>query len=146
MTDIQRADPAARRKAIIIIIVSGIVGSLLILAFESYQARLYDWILSDHGRSAHRLKILIILAAAFGAIPLFSLSIYLWSLGCKVSNSQRFPLPGQRVIRDTPILDGQATMTRVRVLKTLAVLLAGAGVMLCFVFWRIFSILEESVA
>ena len=72
MTDTQRADPAARRKAIIVIIISGIVGSLLILAFESYHAQLYDWMQSDHGRSAHRLKILIILAAAFGAVPLFS--------------------------------------------------------------------------
>lgn len=146
MTDTQRADPAARRKAIIIIIISGIVGSLLILAFERYQTQLYEWLQSDYGRSAHRVKILIILAAAFGAVSLFSLSTYLWSLGCKVSNSQQIPLPGQRVIRDTPILEGQATMTRVRVLKTIAVLLAGAGVMLCLVFWRIFSILEESVA
>ena len=146
MTDLQRADPAARRKAIIIIIISAIVGSLLILTFESYQAQLYDWLLSDHGKLEYRLRILFTLAAVFGAIPLFAFSAYLWSLSCKVSNSQRYPLPGQRVIRDTPIHEGQATKTRVRVLKTLAVFLAVAGVMLCFVFWRLFSMLEESVA
>ena len=88
----------------------------------------------------------MILTAGFGAIPLFAFSVYLWSLGCKVLNYQRFPLPGQRVIRDTPILEGQAALTRGRVLKTLAVFLAVAGVMLCFVFWWLISILEELVA
>jgi hypothetical protein len=105
--------------------------------------QLYEWLLSDHGKSAHRLRILLILAAALGAIPLFAFSMYLWSLGRKVSNYQRFPLPGQRLIRDTPILEGQAAMTRVRVLRTLAVFLAVAGVMLCFVFLWLISILEE---
>jgi len=35
---------------------------------------------------------------------------------------------------------------RGRVLKTLAVFLAVAGIMLCFVFWWLISILEELVA
>jgi hypothetical protein len=146
MTDVQKADPVARRKAIIIVIVSAIVGSLLIVVFESYRAQMYDWLLSDDGKLAHRLRILIILAAAFGALPLLAISMYLWSLGCKVSNYQRFPLPGQKAIRDTPILEGQAAMTRGRVLKTSAVFLSVAGVMLCFVFWWLILKLEELVA
>jgi hypothetical protein len=122
------------------------VGSLLIVVFETYRAQLYEWLLSDHEKSAHRLRILIVLTAGFGAITLFAFSVYLWSFGCKVSNYQRFPLPGQRVIRDTPILEGQAALMRGRVLKTLAVFLAVAGIMLCFVFWWLISILEELVA
>jgi hypothetical protein len=94
----------------------------------------------------HRLGILIVLTAGFGAITLFAFSVYLWSFGCKVSNYQRFPLPGQRVIRDTPILEGQTALMRGRVLKTLAVFLAVAGVTLFFVFWWLISILEELVA
>ena len=146
MTDVQRADSAARRKAITIVIISAIVGSLLIVVFETYRAQLYEWLLSDHEKLAHRLRILIILTAGFGAITLFAFSVYLWSFGCKVSNYQRFPLPDQRVIRDTPILEGQAALMRGRVLKTLAVFLAVAGIMLCFVFWWLISILEELVA
>ena len=146
MTDVQRADSAARRKAITIVIISAIVGSLLIVVFETYRAQLYEWLLSDHEKLANRLRILIILTAGFGTITLFAFSVYLWSFGCKVSNYQRFPLPGQRVIRDTPILEGQAALMRGRVLKTLAVFLAVAGIMLCFVFWWLISILEELVA
>ena len=138
MNDVQKADSAARRKALIIVIISAIVGSLLIVVIESYLDKLYDWLLSEHGKLGPRLRILLMLTAAFGAIPLFAFSAYLWSLGCKVLNSQRFPLPDQKVIRDTQILEGQAAVSRGRLLKALAACLAVAGVMLCFVFLCLF--------
>ena len=53
MTDIQRADSAARRKAIIIVIISLIVGSLLIVVFETFHTKLNEWPLSDHERRAN---------------------------------------------------------------------------------------------
>lgn len=53
MTDIQRADSAARRKAIVVII-SVIVGSLLIVVFETFRTQLNEWPLSDHERRANR--------------------------------------------------------------------------------------------
>jgi len=146
MTDIQRADPFARRKAIIIVIVSTIVGFFLILVFQSYRTELYQWLLSDPGNPVRRLRVLIILVAAFGAIPLFAFSVYLWFLGCKVSNFQRFTLPGQRVIRDSPNLEGQSALTRGRFLRILSFLLAVAGVMLCFVLWGLISKIGELVA
>ena len=45
MTDVQKADSAARRKAITIVIICAIVGSLLIVVFETYRAQLYEWLL-----------------------------------------------------------------------------------------------------
>lgn len=145
MANVQKADPVARRKAIIIFIISALGGSLLILIFESYRAPIYDWLLSDDGDLAHRLRILIMLAAAFGALAPLAFSMYLWAFGCKVSNYRRFPLPGQKVIRDTPILERQAAMTRGSVLKISAVCLAVTGVMLCFVFGWLILKLEELV-
>lgn len=145
MTDVQRADSATRRKAVIILIIAAIVGSLIIAIFESYRPQLYDWLLSDQGKSAQRLRLLIILTAALGAIPLLAFSVYLWSFGCKVTNYQRFPLAGQKVIRDALILEGQAATTRGRVLKILAVCLGVAVFMLCLVFWWLISILEGLV-
>ena len=142
MTDVQRADSAARRKAIIIVIISAIVGSVLIVAFESNRAQLFDWLLSDQEKSVHRLKILIIFAVAFVAMPLFAISVFLWSLGYRVSSYQRFPLRGQRVIRDTTIIEGQAVVTRGRILKTFAVFLAVASVILCFILWWLTTKLE----
>ena len=53
MTNIQRADSAARRKAIVVII-SVIVGSLLIVVFETFRTQLNEWPLSDHERRANR--------------------------------------------------------------------------------------------
>jgi hypothetical protein len=63
MTDVQRADSAASRKAFITVIISVIVGSLIMVVFETFRTQLNEWPLSDHGRSAHRLRILIIMAA-----------------------------------------------------------------------------------
>ena len=54
MTDLQRADSAASRKAIIIVIISVIVGSLLIVVFETFRTQLNEWPLSDHARRANR--------------------------------------------------------------------------------------------
>jgi hypothetical protein len=100
-----------------------------------------------NGKAVHQLRILILLSAVLEAIPLFSFLIYLWSLGNNISkHHRRFPLPGQKVIRNSPILEGQAPMTRGRVLKTMAVFLAISGVMVCFFLWWLISILDESVA
>jgi hypothetical protein len=47
MTAVRRADPAARRHAVLILLVGTCVGALLILGFERYHTPLRDWMLAE---------------------------------------------------------------------------------------------------
>lgn len=50
---------------------------------------------------------------------------------------ERFPLPGQKVVRDTPVREGRAAIVHGRVLQALAVLLAVAAAALPVVLARV---------
>jgi len=104
MNEVRRADPAARRQAVIFVVFGTFAGVLLILGYERYRIPLRDWVLSDPGKFALRVKLVFLLSGAFLAAPLVAFAIYLWSFGASVLRAQQFPPPGYRVIRDTPII------------------------------------------
>jgi len=135
MTDIRRADPAARRQAILLVILGALVGSLLIVGFERHRAPLREWLLSEPAEFAYRVKLLFLLSAAALSAPLLALAVYLWSVGAKVLRAGQFPPPGYRVMRDTPVIDGQAAVSRGRAFKSLALCLGGASVLLWVFLW-----------
>jgi hypothetical protein len=144
MTEVQKADPAARRHAVLLIVVSTLLGAALIVGFERYRTPLRDWFLSKPEKLALRLRLLFLLCAAFVSVPLFGIAVYLWSFGGKVVRARRFPPPGHRVIRDTPILKRQAALSRGRSLKVLAGCIAVAGALLWFLLWPLASVLGAS--
>lgn len=146
MTSVQKADPAARRQAVLLVVVGALVGALFLVGFERYRAALLDWFLSYPKQLAYRLRFFFILAAVSGSAPLFALAVYLWSLGGKVMRAQRFPPPGHRVYRDTPILEGHAAIARGRGFKRFAVFLGVASALLWCAFWRLASTLVERAA
>ncbi len=137
MADIQKADPAARRQAVPVIVIGALAGALLLAAMERYRLPLHDWLLSDPERFTRRLGLVSYLAAAALALPLLGFALYFWAFGVKVMRARRFPLPGQRVIRDTPVLEGRAAFARGRRLKVLAVCLGVAGAAFWLMLWRL---------
>jgi ABC-type spermidine/putrescine transport system permease subunit II len=54
MTDVRRADPAARRLAVLVLLVATLVGAALIVAFERYRVPLREWVLSEPEEQAQR--------------------------------------------------------------------------------------------
>jgi hypothetical protein len=139
MTNVQKADSAAKRQALVIISVGVIVGTLLIFGLVRYKSALVDWLLSEPEQLAYRLRLFCFLIAFAGSVPLFVYSAHLWYFGCKVLSARRFPPKGQSVIRHTPILEGKAALSRGRVIKLLAASLAVFGVILFLALWRIAS-------
>jgi hypothetical protein len=144
MASVQKADPVARRRAMLLVVVGVFAGSVLIVGFERCRAPLLEWLLSKPGESGHQLRLLFACAAVLASAPLIAFAVYLWSLGARVIRAQRFPLPEQRVIRDTPILEGQAAIARGRGLKVVAVSLCVAAVVLCSMFWGLALMLSRS--
>ena len=146
MSALQKADPAARRKALLIVVVGTVVGPLLILGFERYRTPFLNWLLSEPEKLEYRMGLFCFFAAVFGSAPLFAFSVYLWSLGGRVMHAQRFPLPWHRVVRDTPIIYGKAAIVRGRIYKIMAISLGAVGVMLSYAFWKLVSMLARSSA
>lgn len=94
MTEVQRADPAARRQTVRFVVLSALVGTVLIVGFERYRTPLRDWLLAKPEELAHRVKLVFLLsAAACQQHCLLSPSISLWSLGAKVAARGSFHRP-----------------------------------------------------
>jgi len=146
MTEIRKADPAARRRAVLLVSLGALVGTLLIAGFERYSPTLREWLLSEPAELARRVKLLSLLSAAVLSTPLVGFAVYLWLLGGKVLRWREFPPPGYRVLRDTTVFTGEAARLRGRVLKGLALGLGVASVSLWVLFWRLAVLVSEGAA
>lgn len=146
MTEIQRADPAARRQAVWLLVAGTVVGALLILAFERYEMPLGQWIRADPREAAHRLTLALLAGAVVLSAPAALFAAYLWKLGGRVVRARQFPPPGYRAIRDTPIVTGPAATIRGQIFRILAVCLGAASLMLWLMLWRLARLLAAGPA
>ncbi|MGB5623874.1 MAG: hypothetical protein WBN65_15385 [Gammaproteobacteria bacterium] len=145
MSAIQKADPDARRRAVRLLVIATVLGALLIMIFERYGAALFEWLISDPGRAPERLRMFFLLCGALCALPPLGLAAYLRSLARRIRKAEQYPLPGQSVLRDTPVLEGEPALGRARTLEHLAAALMSAALVLAFVWWRIFSMLDADL-
>ena len=145
MTEFRRADPAQRRRAVLLVVLGTVVGALLILGLERYRTPLRDWLLSEPEERA-RVKLVLSLTGALLSAPLVAFAGYLWSLGARVVRAEVFPPPGYRVIRDTPIIVGPAAVVRGRGLKALALCLGIASALLWLLLWWLGRVFSEHAA
>jgi hypothetical protein len=146
MTEVRRADPAARRQAVRFLILGALVGTVLIVGFERYRTPVHDWLLSKPEELAHRVKLVFLLSAVVLSAPLLAFAVYLWSLGANVLRARQFPPPGYRVMRDTPVIGGRAAVSRGRAFKLLALCLGIASVLLWLLLWRLAWVLSGGAA
>ena len=146
MSQIRKADPAARRQTTAIVVIGAVLGCVLILAFDRWLPILQDWLLSETGGPGQRVKLTFMLIATLVSAPLLIFAAYLWSLGAKVFRVGVFPPPGHRVLRDTPVLSGKKARFRGRTLQVLAVSLALASILLWPLFWRLTETLGAPAA
>jgi hypothetical protein len=137
MTGVRRADPDARRRAVLLVVAGATLGSILIVGFEHYRGPLRDWLVSEPRDLAHRLTLVFLLAAALVSAPLLAFAVYLWSLAGQVLAAKTFPPPGFRVVRDTPVVEGRAAVLRGRALRIVALGLSAASVLVCLLLWEL---------
>jgi hypothetical protein len=144
MPDIQKADPVARHTALLIISVAALIGVAGVLLLEHYRPKL-EQLLEDnaHVLLAHPEMVA---AALLGLmLPVYVAAIYLWRHGTVIVASERFPPPGQPVVRDTVIVSGRMAVYRGRIIQALALVLLLAGLSLPAVIWYIFWSLARAI-
>jgi len=146
MNEIQKADPAARRQAVLLVIFGMAVGALLIAGIEHFREPFREWLLSEPAETARRAKLAMYVSGFVVSAPVIAFAIYLWLLGARVLRAQQFPPPGFRVIRDTPVVGGHGAVTRGHVIQILAVCLGVSAALLWLFFWWLARTISEGAA
>jgi hypothetical protein len=133
--------PAARRRALIVLGVCAVVGSLLILAFGRYRQTVFDWVVADPADARRRVSLVFFVSVGLLTAPLFMFAAYLWSFGVKIIRTQSFPPPGHRAVTETASLAGADAVKRGRGFKALAVFLGFAALVLWVLLWLLARLL-----
>jgi hypothetical protein len=126
-----RADPAIRRKAMIIIVLALVLG---VIGIGWGLPALQRWVWSDPG--VGRVSRARIVCLAFGGIIVLTAAAVIGSgfrmarFGKTAVLSQRFPPPGMPVFRDTPQAVGRPAIILGRLYRGTGFLIAVLGVAL----------------
>jgi hypothetical protein len=146
MSEIQKADPAARRQALLAVLCAAALGALLISTFEHFREPFREWLLSEPAETARRAKLAMYVSGFVVSAPVIAFAIYLWLLGARVLRAQQFPPPGFRVIRDTPVVGGHGAVNRGHAMQVLAVCLGMSAALLWLFFWWLARTISEGAA
>ena len=120
---IQRADTEARSKAIRLAVI-GIAGAALLAALlTALEHDITAWI-ERHVVDLVDTPGTLTLLLGIVMLPLLAMSVYVFREGSRIVRARRFPPPGQQVIKDTPIIEGNQAVRRGRAIQLIALLMA----------------------
>lgn len=143
--EIQRADPVAQRRELVLVAVALAAGLGLLATLATARPELERWLTANAELLAARPG-LVAAAALVLVLPLCAFALYLWRLGGRVSASGRFPPPDTPVLRDTRVLEGAPARRRGRVIRALAALLLATSLAVPATLWYAFWLLGRSFA
>ena len=128
---IQKADPAARRRGIILVLLFVIP---LVLLMQLAESTMQGW-LEKHLIEAAGNPLKFAAFAALFSLPLAGFAMYLYALGRRVISDNRFPPHNMKTIRDTRIVTGKSARLRGIVLLGLAIGFLLMTFVIPVVFW-----------
>lgn len=129
---IQAADPAARARALWLIFGFVAVVGALALASVLFEERFVPSARAIAMDLAATPQLLFFALFAM-ALPLIGISVYIFFQGRRIVAAQRTPYPGQKVIRDTPVIRGAPAVQRGRAVQAIAVLMGLFSLVLPFI-------------
>jgi hypothetical protein len=144
MTSVRKADPAWRRRVLVLAAIGASIAALLIGALGRYRTALVDWIIADPAATADRVGLVVAVSMVVSLGPLLGFAASIWAVGGRAVRSREFPPPGLRVIRDTRVITDDAAVRRGHVLRLLAVSCALAGVGVGVFLWHLQSLINGS--
>lgn len=124
MAQIQRADPTTRRRLLIVLLVVLVVGGAVVWWLERWLGDLTAEVAADPDQLVEKAEFLLGVFVLAFTVPLLLGAALIWRLGTRVVAAQRFPPPGTKVVRDTPVVSGAAARRRGEVLRVCAAAVA----------------------
>ena len=136
--DMLRADPRLRRQTLLALALAAILAVVAVFLF-------HDWLsgiaaIPGTDLLILRLRRLIGIGMTGSALCLAVLAWYSAHKAAKVKVFQQWPLPGVRVLRDTPIRRGPAARSMGRWLNAAAAVLMLLAFATGLVSWRLLSL------
>lgn len=136
--DMLRADPLLRRQTLVALALAAILAVVTVLLF-------HDWLsgiaaIPGTDLLLLRLRRLIGIGMTGSALCLAVLAWYSAHKAAKVKVFQQWPLPGVRVLRDTPVRRGPAARSIGHWLNAAAAVLMLLAVATGLVSWRLLSL------
>ncbi len=122
---IEPASPILRRNtAIALGVIAVLLAGLLYFVEQQLPVLLNESLLDESPEALTRQLNGLIIALAVLSLPMAVPLWLMWSLANRAQKAERFPPPGTRVVRDTPIREGREAQRYARFLKALVLLLA----------------------
>jgi hypothetical protein len=120
--EILKADPSARRNAVLIVIFGLILG---ILILKLWLPLFFEYL--DALPTKKSIRIVISFLAILSIIPL-TIGFLMLKHGLKIIRTESFPAPGTKVLKDTPIVKGEKARWRGIVLIIISLVILACGV------------------
>jgi hypothetical protein len=137
MTQVQAADPAAQRRALLIGAVGIILGVVVYLGFGHWLSGIaVQGEAEPTPEGARRLLGPLIVLGIALVVPLAGFGAHVWRLGRRTVGAGRFPPPGMDVIRDTLALQGPHAVVRGRIMQGFGVALITVALVLGILLFR----------
>lgn len=130
----QRADPRARRAVLIVLVAGGVTGGMGLAVGRAWLRSLATRDVAEARQSAIQALGWVV---AGQVVLLGALARWAWRLGTRIHRARRYPLPGQRVARDTRVLEGRDATRRGTLLQVVAGALVLAAIALLLAFARV---------
>ena len=141
--EIQRADPAAQKKALFLVLIVAAVGVVAMWAFESAFTGVEENVDDDPVEAVSQMVSTIRVFAAMTAILTMAIAVWIWLLSSRIFKAERFPPPGMALVRDVRIVSGVQARMFARVGFVAAGLCAVGAIVLPLMLLRLVSLITE---
>lgn len=138
MPEMQKADPRARRTAILIVVAASVVGAASLHIIGKSSEGLRAWAARD---PEHAAKVLFPLIAPAISVPLLGLAVWMERFASKVKRAGRYPPPDARLTSDTRVRTGADALAFVRLHRILAGITALVAIGWPVLLWRAYRLL-----
>ena len=145
MPEIQHADPEARRRLILLTLVTIVVLIPIIFWLQSHVESFEDWLVQP-GKTVERAKLTISVLVAIGAVLLLILAIVTFRFAGAVLRFEKYPPPNVKVIRDVRIRRGAAASWIGRLMQAYGVVVVLFLVSLIVAAWFLIQSVDQLAA
>ncbi|MCG8415562.1 MAG: hypothetical protein MI746_15205 [Pseudomonadales bacterium] len=113
------ADPAARRKAVVIVALTIVFGGLVVFLILALEGPLQDW-LEDNIELLVSRPWIVLIASLILVSPILWGGCYLFKYGSTVVRHQQLPAPGYGIVRRMSVQRGREAVFKGRLVQAVS--------------------------